>query len=706
MPLIKGDEPENVSRKRKKEAKRERREQLQSGRPRAPHSDTVEKNIPIPSVTGQVDLFNEFLDETVGNIYETHSGKAGQELSDELTFEYFPAENSGQASEDTAEIPVLPVAFEANEPEAAIEASEKSSELVSVLSAFGSGITNMLSAFGEQNLRFWRTVLTGLAGILRVPFTYFVFYTKALLVIIDHLAFKSVHTVFDELVRLKSELRSFGKRMRQAKGFGKKTAMFFKSCGKGISCHRMLFKSAFNYALPVLAIFAFVSTVNYWNSVTFALQVTYNDKNIGYVEDEAVFIEAENLARERLDVGYVATASSQVISKPSYEVALVSLNKLNDSVTICDRLIENSDSNITNACGIYIDDEFICAVKNETDAKNVFDNLLEPYKTNESDTFVDFIENIEYVQGLYPESEEYMWDAAQLSDALENGKKKEASYYTCEEDDDIYGVAVKNGLTESELLRMNPQIVKYIHGGDKLVVSEEVNMVRVKKMKTVKETVDVAFTTEYTNDSSRFKGDNVTVKDGVPGKEVVTKLITYVNGSVVSSEEIARERTQEPAAKQIKVGTKSTQFKTTTSSGSTTTYNVKVSTGGFIWPAPRATRVSSPYGPRNGGWHGGIDLAGGSVSGTPVVAAKAGTVELVQRSSRGYGHQVLINHGNGIKTRYAHCQAGSISVSVGDYVTAGKQIARVGSTGNSTGPHLHFEVIINGNKVNPYPYIK
>ena len=89
-----------------------------------------------------------------------------------------------------------------------------------------------------------------------------------------------------------------------------------------------------------------------------------------------------------------------------------------------------------------------------------------------------------------------------------------------------------------------------------------------------------------------------------------------------------------------------------------------------------------------------------------IVASLDGTVESVKRGTTGYGHSVVIDHGNGLKTRYAHCLEGSISVSVGQHVRAGQAIARVGRTGMATGYHLHFEIMINGEFVNPLAYIK
>ena len=120
-----------------------------------------------------------------------------------------------------------------------------------------------------------------------------------------------------------------------------------------------------------------------------------------------------------------------------------------------------------------------------------------------------------------------------------------------------------------------------------------------------------------------------------------------------------------------------------------------------IWPT--TGEVSSPYGLRWGGtdFHPGIDIA--NDMGTPIVATADGVVEYAGWNSGGYGNMVDINHGNGIMTRYGH--ASQVVVSVGQQVKRGQLIAYMGSTGFSTGPHVHYEVHINGNRVNPISYL-
>ena len=159
-------------------------------------------------------------------------------------------------------------------------------------------------------------------------------------------------------------------------------------------------------------------------------------------------------------------------------------------------------------------------------------------------------------------------------------------------------------------------------------------------------------------------------------------------------EELERVTVKKPISEKVEIGT--------ASAGSAGYYGGTYSARGFMWPAPTARMISQYFG-HNG--HKGLDITTGGAYGRPIVAAASGVVEIAGSTGNSYGQQVLINHGNGIKTRYAHCVTGSIRVRVGQQVTAGQQIASIGSTGNSTGPHLHFEVIVNGGVTNPLNYV-
>jgi murein DD-endopeptidase MepM/ murein hydrolase activator NlpD len=121
--------------------------------------------------------------------------------------------------------------------------------------------------------------------------------------------------------------------------------------------------------------------------------------------------------------------------------------------------------------------------------------------------------------------------------------------------------------------------------------------------------------------------------------------------------------------------------------------------GDFIFPT--SGRISSCYGPRWGRFHYGLDIAG--PTGTPIYASKAGVVTRVQYITTGYGYNITIDHGDGSQTLYAHLS--TISVQTGSTVSQGQRIATMGSTGRSTGPHLHFEIRIGGVRHNPCNYL-
>ena len=155
------------------------------------------------------------------------------------------------------------------------------------------------------------------------------------------------------------------------------------------------------------------------------------------------------------------------------------------------------------------------------------------------------------------------------------------------------------------------------------------------------------------------------------------------------------EKSQENLASQT--------FESTTGGGA-------VSSSGFIYPVPSAySRITTYMYYSSGQYHGAVDFGSAGINGQPVYAVADGVVHTAKALNYSYGNYVIIAHYNGLYTLYAHGQAGSIRVSEGQYVSQGQQIMNVGSTGNSTGPHLHFEVRTSpglyDNRVNPVNYL-
>jgi len=160
---------------------------------------------------------------------------------------------------------------------------------------------------------------------------------------------------------------------------------------------------------------------------------------------------------------------------------------------------------------------------------------------------------------------------------------------------------------------------------------------------------------------------------------------------------------QQQAAKQSSSNSSSSSG----TSGSSSSYSGGSSSSGFIRPINSYVTTGMYY--SSGGYHGAVDFGAAGVNGMPVYAVADGYVVMTRALTTSYGNYVIIAHANGLYTLYAHGQAGSIAVSEGQTVKQGQQIMRVGSTGNSTGPHLHFEVRTSPGtyscRVNPLAYL-
>ena len=644
---------------------------------------------------------------------ESERKSDGQALSEYGIFGFLadlPIFGIEKPTQELAQKPVKKAVENTAEEKSAKESGERAP--IELTERSGGVLYDWIYMFGLLVIRYVRSIGYKLKSILRKPAHTVSVFASIFVVICDTLLLRSLRNSTEDYRKFKAEVREFthdvegGLKGSLIKNI-KKLPSYIK---KAYKRHTRFFKTVFNTAIPVAALIVLVTTVSSWTSSTYALEVIVENNgercSLGYIKDESVFIKARTIVKERIDSG-AAGNEDTLIANPTYKITRVKLNQLSDANAISDKLIENSDSKLTNACGVYIDGDFICAVKNETDARSVFNNILraaeEKYKidSNDENSFADFVEDVEFVQGLYSDDANIMWEASKLLDVLENEKKSEAVYYTIQEGDTPSGIASRFDISVSELMALNPDVdFKVFKIGEELTISAEVSFVRVEIIKVEERNVSVPYDTETVESSKLFRGDKRVIRKGVKGTDKVTYLVTYVDGVQTESKEIDRVTLIKPINEKVQVGTKRPS-----ASSNGGNYEV-VSKGKFVWPVSGLYTITSHYGSRRSGWHTGIDISGGNASGKLVLAADSGTVELVKFSNKSYGNQVVINHGNGVKTRYAHMLDGSISVSVGQKVSRGQPIGRVGNTGNSSGAHLHFEVIVNGNTVNPYPYIK
>ncbi|MGN1168695.1 MAG: peptidoglycan DD-metalloendopeptidase family protein [Acutalibacteraceae bacterium] len=567
-----------------------------------------------------------------------------------------------------------------------------------------------ISILGLQTKRYAKRFALKIFVFILIPAAYLAGLIKIFFKAVKKLINDSHKTIKQEARSFSADVKAAGKLFRINKKAddderNNPFAMMFSFIKTAFKKHSSFLKHSASYILPVAALIVSAFVINYLMNRDFALEVTYNNVNIGYIQSEKVFTDAKEILEQRLEIGG-QEYSTDVVSDPEYKISVVNLNELSDSNEICEQIIENSDSGLTTACGVYIDNKFIGSVKNEIDASSVFKSIVSDYcrvngiNQNDSKLMVDIVEEVSYIQGLY--SERTLMDSNELKEYISEQNKSEISKYTFKESDTPYSVSSANGLTLEQFYALNPDIKQgeEIKKDTKVNIIKSIPFINIKVSQTQTVTKELKYKTVEIKTNALYSGVKKTISKGQNGEQKVVNLITYVNGVKVSEKAISSTVTKEPVDEKVYIGTKPVP-------SYVKVYGVN--SGTFIWPVVGANYVTSGFGYRSlfgsTSFHRGIDISGAGASGKPVIASAAGTVEKVTSSNTGYGYSVLINHGNGIKTRYAHLLADSITVNVGDPVAQGQMIAQLGSTGNSTGPHLHFEIIYNGSYANPLDYV-
>lgn len=190
---------------------------------------------------------------------------------------------------------------------------------------------------------------------------------------------------------------------------------------------------------------------------------------------------------------------------------------------------------------------------------------------------------------------------------------------------------------------------------------------------------DKPYQTEVRYDQNMLKGETTELQAGENGKEKVTEKVQYVNGQIQTVVPVSTEELK-PAVNRVYI------------EGGKVVPNV-ADPRYWAWPTRTPYVISTDYGYRWGKFHQALDITGTGL-GSPIYAANNGTVTFTGWDPYGGGNEIIINHNNGYYTLYAHLQ--KIYVKTGDVVPRGHTIGAMGSTGFSTGPHVHFEVTTGG----------
>lgn len=341
---------------------------------------------------------------------------------------------------------------------------------------------------------------------------------------------------------------------------------------------------------------------------------------------------------------------------------------------------------LSSAVAIMVNGQDVVAVSDAKSAQAVRDQILDEYKATilRDATAVEqvkFQETITWRPKLVKhENVRTVEDAIRM---LKHGTDKLVTHVV-KSGDTGWDIARSYNVTTDQLAKANPTLdLDLLRIGQAINVTFKEPYVHTQSVSKRAVKDGIPFTEEIVKDSSLWPWQYEVVTPGAPGTRQLVIREYRENGRIVKSDVLENLVLEKPKVQVARQGTK--QIPT-------------MGTGSLVYPVSGVT--TSAFGPRWGGFHSGIDI--GAPTGTPILAADSGMV--VFRGWAGnYGYLVKIDHGEGrMVTWYGHLSA--FNVEVGDRIDKGDVIGYVGNTGYSTGPHLHYEVHIDGASVNPLKY--
>ena len=473
---------------------------------------------------------------------------------------------------------------------------------------------------------------------------------------------------------------------------------------------------------PVVGIVFLFSTVRTWSQTRFCLLLTYRGTELGVIESASVYDEGASMARARVaDEDNTFT----VDAVPKLTMVVRGAKSTMTATEVCEAILAQSynpkdhpqgDGNqdgvgIVEAFGLYIDGDFMGAVEDEEALAAMLENIKNSSlkdkhdgSTNKNpdennltivDERIEFVQTVRVEKALYPATT--LKDVEAIRQRLTTQEVTEDTY-TVQAGDTFGAIAAANDMTVTQLQQLNNlENINALQIGQVLTVQRPQYFLQVKVVRTERQdNVVVEYKTRTTYRDDKYTDWSNEKTKGKNGTKSVVSEITYLDGYEIERIVVEEIVTVEPVTRVVEVGTK----KRPSSGGSGSVQGNGIYTGKWTWPVPVCHNVYQGY---HGG-HKAWDISSGPVPvfNTPCLAVDGGTV-IYAGWYYGYGYYIKIDHGNGIVTTYAHLN--SIAVRKGQKVTNGQEIGRVGNTGNSTGPHLHFEVYKNGVKVNPGNYI-
>jgi murein DD-endopeptidase MepM/ murein hydrolase activator NlpD len=410
--------------------------------------------------------------------------------------------------------------------------------------------------------------------------------------------------------------------------------------------------------------------------------VKIGDEIVGYTETETLAEEIVNHLVEAeghetgVQVVLAAEITCEKVEKPPKNLVLSDSECLAES-------IRDKVTYLAQGYVIAVDGVDIVALSSEEEARGVLADLRANYVAEIAGSGNKVIEEVLIKENvtlapknvatcMFRNREEAVRILTRGTDKVMN--------YVVQRGDSLWAIANANGLTLEDILKANPTV-----NPDLIQIGQNLNLVvpdpyvTLASREVVTYTVSIPYSVQVTYDDSMWPWQETVSQAGRSGSKEISQEITRENGKETSRVTLSEKILSYPVTKKVSRGSKQVP---------------PMGSDDMVWPTQGT--ISSHFGWRWGRMHEGVDIA--AKTGTEILAADSGMVSFTGWNG-GYGYLVKVDHGGGKETRYAHLS--KIAVKTGQTVTKGDVIGYVGSTGISTGPHLHFEVRIDGVAKNP-----
>ncbi len=468
----------------------------------------------------------------------------------------------------------------------------------------------------------------------------------------------------------------------------------------------LLFGKGFHYlSTSVSAVFSFLSPVIFplmgiglivlclwfFSQYSVGLAVDMGDHIVGYVRDSSQYRAINDQVETRVKQESVASTGKEtylVEAFPTLRYAIVKKDDFSKEEDLFEELYTMASEYTRRSYGLFVDGELVATSKDRSVLDTVLEQILAYYVMNPEEDNLEIINYVEIIKGEYSAS--YDLGYARILDLFKTGPSLKT--YTVVKGDSLTSLSEKSGISVPVLRLLNDiPVGRDVVVGQTLSYGKPYLQLTVKNTMTVTSAETVAFETEYTYSSDYFEGTKKVLSQGSEGIYEVVSNNVYVNGQASSTMVVSRTKIKDPVSQKVLIGTKPI-----------------APSGKFIFPLKKFHYISSGFGWRwlrgQRGFHNAIDISANY--GTPILAADAGIVQNCGWDTH-LGYFVEIDHGNGIVSIYGHSSSLAKGMYKGKKVYQGEVIAYIGSTGNSTGNHLHFSLYHKATKqyLDPQKYL-